>query len=68
MRYKSLFLPQIYVIGYAHFAKTIQMEFKHNYIPLWKKIHSKIFLKKYFLLNVKHGNVEEQGLDFGDSS
>lgn len=26
------------------------------------------FFKKYFLLNVKHGNVEEQGLHFGDSS
>ena len=35
-------LPQIYVISYVHFAKTIQMEFKHNYIPLWEKIHSKI--------------------------
>lgn len=45
MKYKSLLLPQIHVIGYAHFAKTIQMEFKHNYIPLWEKIHSKIFLK-----------------------
>ena len=36
--------------------------------PYGKKSTARFKKKKYFLLNVKHGNVEEQGLDFGDSS
>ena len=50
MRYKSL-LPQIHVIGYAHFAKTIQMEFKHNYIPLLEKNLQQNFKNKIYLFS-----------------
>ena len=43
MKYKAFPTSQIYLITYVHFSKTIQTEFKRNDIPLWEKIHGKIF-------------------------
>lgn len=46
MKYKAFLTSQIYLTTYVHFPKTIQTEFKCNDIPLWEKIHGKIFFLK----------------------